>query len=130
MNCLGDHDRAGGSHGYARPPGNPGHDNFGYMSSVSKGYDRHFSDKETLSRQRSRSPSTMRRSSSPSLSPAHWVIGHLTDVDTIDFLRRCRAALAADGVVVIKDNFFYEVSSLRGPSLPADPRSLRTLDPC
>ena len=37
-----------------------------------------------------------------------WVIGHLTDADTVGFLARCKAALRPGGFLVVKDNFFYE----------------------
>ncbi|KAG5180113.1 AdoMet dependent proline di-methyltransferase-domain-containing protein [Tribonema minus] len=33
-----------------------------------------------------------------------WVVGHLTDVDFVKFLRRCRQALRPHGVLVLKDN--------------------------
>ena len=33
-----------------------------------------------------------------------WVIGHLTDVDCVKFLRRCANGLKAGGVICIKDN--------------------------
>jgi protein N-terminal methyltransferase len=33
-----------------------------------------------------------------------WVIGHLTDVDCVAFIRRCLDSLTATGVVVVKDN--------------------------
>ena len=33
-----------------------------------------------------------------------WAIGHLTDVDMIDFLQRCRAALRPGGVICVKEN--------------------------
>ncbi len=35
-----------------------------------------------------------------------WVIGYLTDVDLVKFLRRCRAGLKSGGFIVIKDNMF------------------------
>ncbi|XP_035754114.1 N-terminal Xaa-Pro-Lys N-methyltransferase 1 isoform X1 [Egretta garzetta] len=37
-----------------------------------------------------------------------WVIGHLTDNHLSDFLRRCRAGLRPNGIVVIKDNMAQE----------------------
>ncbi|XP_054249422.1 N-terminal Xaa-Pro-Lys N-methyltransferase 1 isoform X2 [Indicator indicator] len=37
-----------------------------------------------------------------------WVIGHLTDNHLSDFLRRCRAGLRPNGIVVIKDNTAQE----------------------
>ncbi|CAM9446780.1 unnamed protein product, partial [Chrysoparadoxa australica] len=33
-----------------------------------------------------------------------WVVGHLADVDFVKLLKRCRAGLNRDGVLVIKDN--------------------------
>ncbi len=33
-----------------------------------------------------------------------WVIGHLTDVDCVDFIRRCLDSLTKTGVIVVKDN--------------------------
>lgn len=33
-----------------------------------------------------------------------WVTGHLTDKDLVSFLRRCRAGLRQDGILVVKDN--------------------------
>ena len=33
-----------------------------------------------------------------------WVIGQLTDIDFVDFLKRCAAGLNEGGVIVIKDN--------------------------
>jgi protein N-terminal methyltransferase len=35
---------------------------------------------------------------------AQWVLGHLTDTDVVGLLARCRTALRAGGVVVVKDN--------------------------
>ncbi|XP_009886309.1 PREDICTED: N-terminal Xaa-Pro-Lys N-methyltransferase 1 [Charadrius vociferus] len=37
-----------------------------------------------------------------------WVIGHLTDNHLSDFLKRCRAGLRPNGIVVIKDNMAQE----------------------
>ncbi|XP_054030374.1 N-terminal Xaa-Pro-Lys N-methyltransferase 1 isoform X2 [Dryobates pubescens] len=37
-----------------------------------------------------------------------WVIGHLTDNHLSEFLRRCRAGLRPNGIVVIKDNMAQE----------------------
>ncbi|KAI1882356.1 hypothetical protein AGOR_G00249840 [Albula goreensis] len=37
-----------------------------------------------------------------------WVIGHLTDDDLVEFLRRCRGGLRPDGLIVMKDNVAYE----------------------
>ncbi len=33
-----------------------------------------------------------------------WVVGHLHDMDFIDFFRNCVNGLKPDGVVVLKDN--------------------------
>lgn len=33
-----------------------------------------------------------------------WVLGHLTDLDLIDFFKRCQAGLAPEGILVIKEN--------------------------
>ena len=33
-----------------------------------------------------------------------WVLGHLTDDDLVAFFQRCRAGLAEDGILVIKEN--------------------------
>jgi protein N-terminal methyltransferase len=33
-----------------------------------------------------------------------WCVGHLTDRQLVEYLERCRDALAEDGVVVIKEN--------------------------
>ncbi|KRT83274.1 methyltransferase [Oryctes borbonicus] len=33
-----------------------------------------------------------------------WVLGHLTDVDFVKFLERCKLGLKKDGVVIIKEN--------------------------
>ena len=33
-----------------------------------------------------------------------WAIGHLTDIDMVDFLQRCRAALRPGGVICLKEN--------------------------
>jgi len=35
---------------------------------------------------------------------SQWVLGHLSDDDLVQFLRRCQAGLATDGVVIIKEN--------------------------
>ncbi|KAF0696404.1 Aste57867_12822 [Aphanomyces stellatus] len=37
-----------------------------------------------------------------------WVLGHLTDVDFVAFLKRCQAALAPGGVICIKENAINE----------------------
>ncbi|KAM5145347.1 N-terminal Xaa-Pro-Lys N-methyltransferase 1 isoform 3-T3 [Mantella aurantiaca] len=37
-----------------------------------------------------------------------WVIGHLTDSHLVDFLKRCKAGLRPNGIVVIKDNMATE----------------------
>lgn len=37
-----------------------------------------------------------------------WVIGHLTDEHLVAFLKRCRAGLRPNGIVVIKDNATQE----------------------
>lgn len=37
-----------------------------------------------------------------------WVIGHLTDDDLVEFLRRCKGGLRSGGLIVIKDNVAYE----------------------
>ncbi|XP_053658451.1 N-terminal Xaa-Pro-Lys N-methyltransferase 1-A [Anopheles marshallii] len=36
---------------------------------------------------------------------AQWVLGHLTDEDTVQFFHRCTNALARGGMIVIKENF-------------------------
>uniref|UniRef100_A0A182M1H5 Alpha N-terminal protein methyltransferase 1 n=1 Tax=Anopheles culicifacies TaxID=139723 RepID=A0A182M1H5_9DIPT len=36
---------------------------------------------------------------------AQWVLGHLTDEDTVKFFNRCAEALARGGMIVIKENF-------------------------
>ncbi|KAJ8609715.1 hypothetical protein CTAYLR_008448 [Chrysophaeum taylorii] len=36
-----------------------------------------------------------------------WSVGHLTDVDFVAFLVRCRDALAPNGIVVVKDNVLH-----------------------
>ncbi|XP_049291714.1 N-terminal Xaa-Pro-Lys N-methyltransferase 1-A [Anopheles funestus] len=36
---------------------------------------------------------------------AQWVLGHLTDEDTVQFFHRCSKALARGGMIVIKENF-------------------------
>lgn len=33
-----------------------------------------------------------------------WVIGHLHDLDFIDFFRRCARGLTESGVIILKDN--------------------------
>lgn len=33
-----------------------------------------------------------------------WVLLYLTDKDLIEFLKRCKAALAENGVIVVKEN--------------------------
>eukprot|EP01084_Bolivina_argentea_P274681 468233_1 len=35
-----------------------------------------------------------------------WVVGYLTDVDLVKFLRRCQSGLKSGGFIVIKDNMF------------------------
>ena len=40
-----------------------------------------------------------------------WAIGHLTDLDMIDFLQRCRAMLSPGGVICIKENIMGEGSA-------------------
>ena len=43
-----------------------------------------------------------------------WCIGSLTDDDLVEFLRRCRAALAAEGgLIVLKDNVIDEADVRR-----------------
>ncbi|XP_069842006.1 N-terminal Xaa-Pro-Lys N-methyltransferase 1 [Dendropsophus ebraccatus] len=37
-----------------------------------------------------------------------WVIGHLTDSHLVDFLKRCKAGLRPNGLIVIKDNMAHE----------------------
>lgn len=37
-----------------------------------------------------------------------WVIGHLTDSHLVDFLKRCKASLRPNGLIVIKDNMAHE----------------------
>ncbi|XP_056395764.1 N-terminal Xaa-Pro-Lys N-methyltransferase 1 isoform X2 [Hyla sarda] len=37
-----------------------------------------------------------------------WVIGHLTDSHLVDFLKRCKAGLRPNGLIVIKDNMTQE----------------------
>uniref|UniRef100_A0A8C5R7B2 protein N-terminal methyltransferase n=1 Tax=Leptobrachium leishanense TaxID=445787 RepID=A0A8C5R7B2_9ANUR len=37
-----------------------------------------------------------------------WVIGHLTDVHLVEFLKRCKAGLQPNGIIVIKDNMTQE----------------------
>lgn len=37
-----------------------------------------------------------------------WVIGHLHDLDCIQFFRRCAAGLAENGVIVLKDNVLMQ----------------------
>ncbi|XP_075041181.1 N-terminal Xaa-Pro-Lys N-methyltransferase 1 isoform X1 [Mixophyes fleayi] len=37
-----------------------------------------------------------------------WVIGHLTDSDLVEFLKRCKVGLRPNGIVVIKDNMAQE----------------------
>ncbi|XP_010349035.1 N-terminal Xaa-Pro-Lys N-methyltransferase 1 isoform X2 [Cebus imitator] len=37
-----------------------------------------------------------------------WVIGHLTDQHLAEFLRRCKASLRPNGIIVIKDNMAQE----------------------
>ncbi|XP_054853708.1 N-terminal Xaa-Pro-Lys N-methyltransferase 1 [Eublepharis macularius] len=37
-----------------------------------------------------------------------WVIGHLTDDDLTNFLKRCRLGLQPNGIIVIKDNMAQE----------------------
>ncbi|XP_058459455.1 N-terminal Xaa-Pro-Lys N-methyltransferase 1-B [Malaya genurostris] len=36
---------------------------------------------------------------------SQWVLGHLTDDDTVEFLTRCLKGLKRNGVIVIKENF-------------------------
>ena len=33
-----------------------------------------------------------------------WVLGHLTDVDLAAFFKRCQSGLAANGIIVVKEN--------------------------
>ncbi|CAH2316331.1 N-terminal Xaa-Pro-Lys N-methyltransferase 1 [Pelobates cultripes] len=37
-----------------------------------------------------------------------WVIGHLTDAHLVEFLKRCKAGLQPNGIIVIKDNITQE----------------------
>ncbi|CAI9555785.1 unnamed protein product [Staurois parvus] len=37
-----------------------------------------------------------------------WVIGHLTDSHLVEFLKRCKAGLRPNGIIVIKDNMATE----------------------
>ncbi|ETV98340.1 hypothetical protein, variant [Aphanomyces invadans] len=37
-----------------------------------------------------------------------WVLGHLTDSDFVEFMKRCQAALAPNGVICIKENAINE----------------------
>ncbi|KAM9326932.1 N-terminal Xaa-Pro-Lys N-methyltransferase 1 [Gastrophryne carolinensis] len=37
-----------------------------------------------------------------------WVIGHLTDEHFVNFLKRCKAGLRPNGIIVIKDNMAQE----------------------
>lgn len=37
-----------------------------------------------------------------------WVIGHLTDVHLVEFLKRCKTGLQPHGIIVIKDNMTQE----------------------
>ena len=37
-----------------------------------------------------------------------WVIGHLHDLDCIEFFKRCAAGLTPGGVIVLKDNVLLE----------------------
>jgi protein N-terminal methyltransferase len=37
-----------------------------------------------------------------------WVIGHLHDIDCVQFFRRCAAGLKPSGVIVLKDNVLID----------------------
>ena len=41
-----------------------------------------------------------------------WAIGHLTDIDMVDFLQRCRAALRPGGVICLKENVLGPVDDI------------------
>lgn len=34
-----------------------------------------------------------------------WVVGHLTDLDFVELMRKCAASLTENGVIVLKENF-------------------------
>ena len=39
-----------------------------------------------------------------------WVLGHLSDLDYLEFFRRCARSLSAQGLIILKDNVTDEYS--------------------